>query len=180
MIKGFDQLQGKKVFLGPFLQSDITSEYVSWLNDPEVVRYSNQRFSRHTKKSCNSYWESFQNTSNLFLIVRMKSGGLPIGTITAYFSQQHGTVDMGIMIGQKTTWGMGYGQDAWETLLNWLLNSAGVRKVTAGTLSCNDPMRRIIEKSGMCFEGLRRQQEIVEGVAYDLFYYGKLGNGLKR
>lgn len=173
MTEGFNQLTGSKILLRPFLQSDITPDYISWLNDPEVVRYSNQRFIKHTEESCRAFWGSFQDTSNLFLSVRRKSDSLPIGTMTAYFSQHHGTVDMGILIGQKSVWGMGYGQDAWETLL-WWLNSRGIRKVTAGTLSCNKPMKRIIEKSGMCFEGLRRQQEIVGGVAYDLLYYGKI------
>ena len=179
MTEGFNQLTGSKVLLRPFLQSDITPEYISWLNDPDVVRFSNQRFIKHTEESCRAYLESFRGTPNLFLSVRTKANDLPAGTMTAYFSLPHGTVDMGILIGRKSVWGLGYGQDAWETLLDWLFYSRGVRKVTAGTLSCNNPMKRIIEKSGMLFEGLRRQQEIVEGVAYDLLYYGKISEAPK-
>ena len=37
--------------LDPFQQVDITEPYLSWLNDPEVTRFSNQRFRQHTAES---------------------------------------------------------------------------------------------------------------------------------
>ncbi|MCC6247256.1 MAG: hypothetical protein IT499_05810, partial [Rubrivivax sp.] len=36
-------LRGRRVRLRPFTAADITDAYIGWLNDPEVVRYSNQR-----------------------------------------------------------------------------------------------------------------------------------------
>lgn len=41
---GFVTLSGDRTMLTRFQPSDITSGYVGWLNDPMVVRFSNQRF----------------------------------------------------------------------------------------------------------------------------------------
>ncbi len=172
MIEGFDTLLGRKIYLRPFQKSDITTEYISWLNDPDVVRYSNQRFVTHTESSCLAYWQSFLNTPNLFLSLRMQADDMAIGTMTAYFSPPHGTVDIGILIGQKSVWRQGVGQDAWDTLVNWFIEMRRVRKVTAGALSSNKAMIRTMERS--C-EAIRPKQELLDGEAVDLYFYGKYG-----
>ena len=169
----FDQLRGQKVFLRPFLASDITPEYVSWLNDPDVVRYSNQRFIEHTLSSCHAYWESFHNTPNLFVSVRCLENDSAIGTMTGYVSLPHQTVDIGILIGRKSVWGSGMGQDAWDTLLTWFIGQQGIRKVTAGTLGCNKAMLRVMERSGMHCEAIRPKHELLDGKPEDIHYYGK-------
>src|SRR4051794_38821663 len=97
----------------PFTSSDIDETYVGWLNDPEVVRFSNQRFRRHDRQSCARYLDSFAETPNLFMSMRRRVDDAAIGTMTAYISEPHSTADVGIMVGDKATWGKGYGQDAW-------------------------------------------------------------------
>lgn len=59
-------LRGGMVVLRPFAMLDIDDKYVDWLNDPNVVRFSNQRFLRHDRKSCLRYLASFEGTSNFF------------------------------------------------------------------------------------------------------------------
>ena len=77
------------------------------------------------------------------------------------------------MIGDKTVWGLGYGQDAWNTLAKWLLARGDIRKLTAGTLACNYGMIKVMERSGMTLEAVRKAQEIVEGHPVDILYYAK-------
>lgn len=165
-------LRGQKVNLLDFGPEDITVDYISWLNDIEVVRYSNQRLIRHTEQSCRDYLRSFAGTPSRFLKIVMADSGKTVGTMTAYAVPAHQTVDMGILLGARTVWGQGIGRDAWETLLHWLICTVGVRKVTAGAMRCNVAMVRIMEGSGMKLEAVRRGQELLEGVAQDLVYYG--------
>lgn len=159
--------------LQAFTQADITQQYVDWLSDPQVVRYSNQRFVRHTAESCRRYLDSFTNTPNLFMSIRRRDDNAMVGTMTAYASAHHGTVDIGIMVGRRDAWGQGIGLDAWRTLLEWLLRQPGVRKVTAGTMRCNEGMVRVMERSGMELEAVRVGQELLDGVAHDLIYYAR-------
>ncbi len=166
-------LRGSRVELRRFLDSDLTDDYIAWLNDPQVVRFSNQRFRPHDRESCERYLATFDNSPNLFFSVRMADTGRSVGTMTAYLAPQHGTADVGIMIGDRSCWGQGLGQDAWNTLAAWLLQLKGVRKLTAGTLACNASMLHIMERCGMHVEGIRKQQEIADGRAQDIVYCAK-------
>jgi [ribosomal protein S5]-alanine N-acetyltransferase len=165
--------RGAKVILRPFTEADLTETYLGWLNDPEVVRFSNQRFTTHGQESCRRYLQAFEGAENLFLLIQCQATGRPVGTMTCYCSPPHGTVDMGILIGEKTFWGQGYGQDAWDTLGTWWLQRGDVRKLTAGTVACNHGMIRLMERSGMALEAVRKTQEIVEGELCDVLYYAK-------
>ncbi len=167
------ELIGERVVLTQFSASDITDDYIGWLNDLQVVRYSNQRFFQHTRESAFSYFVSFSGSCNHFISIKLKGNNFPIGTMTAYKAQQHGTADIGLLIGDKRYWGKGFGLDAWKLLLNYLLEQEGVRKVTGGTLRVNIAMLRIMERTGMQLEAVRRDQEMVEGVPCDTLYYAK-------
>ena len=166
-------LTGSKVELRTFTEEDITSDYLGWLNDPVVTRFSNQRFHTHSRESCRSYLRSFVGTDNLFLAIRRLDDSQLIGTITAYVSPHHGTADMGILIGHRSVWGQGYSQDAWDTLSNHLLLLPGMRKLTCGTLACNHGMIRIAERSGMQLECARKAQELVEGEPMDILHFAR-------
>ena len=169
----FTRLEGRKVALRPFTASDVTDAYVGWLNDPEVTRFSNQRFRTHDRASCEEYFRSFSGTENLFVSIRAVEGDLAIGTMTAYRVPHHGTCDVGIMIGERAFGGGGYGQEAWNLLTDWLVDSGGVRKLTAGCLASNHGMVRLMERSGLQREAVRVGQEIVEGRPEDIVLYAR-------
>lgn len=178
MLPPIDAVTGCLVVLRPFLAADVTPEYVSWLNDSQVVRFSNQRFRQHSLSSCLDYVSSFHGAPNRFLKILRQEDGRTVGTMTAYAAVHHGTVDMGIMLGCRSSWGQGIGQDAWNTLLRWLLSAGGVRKVTGGAMRANQAMVRIMERSGMTLEAVRPGQELLDGVPQDLVYFGKFRDTL--
>ncbi len=168
-------LSGERVTLRTFDESCITDRYIGWLNDPAVVRYSNQRFTTHTKESSRKYLASFAGTDNLFLAILMRDTQEMIGTINVYVSQRDGTADIGIMLGDRKCWGQGLGAEAWATLMDALLRERNIRKVTAGTLRPNLAMVRIAEKTGMHQEAVRAKQVVFEGDPVDVLYFAKFG-----
>ena len=161
------QLTGQLITLRPFTSSNITSEYIGWLNNPAVLRYSNQRFRTHNVETCEAYLSSFIQTDNMFLAIYRESEF--VGTMNVYVSQAHKTADMGIMIGYQC-WGKGIGTDAWTTLMRYLFQS-GIRKVTGGALRCNTAMVNIMMKSGMKPDGVRVAQELVNGEPEDILHF---------
>ena len=171
----FENQYGLKIYLTLFKREDINPEYISWLNDPEVVQFSNQRFVKHTHQSSVNYFQGFEGTPNLFIAIRDISSKKIIGTMTAYISEHHQTVDIGILLGNRDYWGMGIGFDAWSTLIKWTKN-ANYRKVTAGAAEANKPMIALMEKSGMEFEGSKKDQEIINYSPSNLLFYGKFLN----
>ena len=156
-----------------FEEKDISNDYISWLNDPEVVKYSNQRFMIHSYETCKSYFESFLDSDNLFFVISHNETKEALGTMTVYFSINHSNADIGIMIGNKNFWGMGLGEEAWMGVMEFLLNQLNIRKVTGGTLSLNKGMIRIFEKTGMISDGVRKDQEVINGMPHDIVYFAK-------
>lgn len=157
----------------PFGEQHLTDRYVGWLNDPEVVRYSEQRYITHTLESCRTYWESFRGTPHHFWAIELLEGGNPeahIGNINAYLDTRHGLADIGILIGDRGLWGKGYGTEAWLAVCDWLFKQAGVRKITAGTLACNRGMRTLMSRAGMIDDGQHSRHYIFEGEEVDVIY----------
>lgn len=169
-------IDGQLTRLRSFQSSDITPAYIGWLNDPAVVRFSNQRFYQHTAESSARYLADFGKTPNRFLSIARLADGHAIGTLTVYWSPQHGTADMGILIGEKSAWGHGFGLDAWLAAMSWLEAQPSLRKITCGTAEPNIGMRRVAEKAGMHLEARKIRQEIVDGKACDLLFYARFVN----
>ena len=90
--------------------------------------------------------------------------------MTVYVQPYHGTADVGILLGRR---GNGYGKEAWHLVIAWLLDTCQVRKVTAGTLSCNHGMIRLMEYAGMHHEATRAAQELIEGKPQNILYFAK-------
>ena len=170
-------LHGSRVLLRPFSADDITPAYLGWLHDAEVLRYSNQRFVEHSADSCRRYVDSFRGTANVLLSARLRDSDQAIGTLTAYRAPQHGTADIGILMGERSVWGRGFGVEAFGLLGNWLLAQPGLRKITAGTLACNEAMVRVALRNGMHQEAVRRAQEVVAGQPVDMLYFARFASG---
>lgn len=164
-------LLGERVLLRPFTKADISEAYVGWLNDPEVVCYSGQRFRVHTPDTCGAYLSSFEGSANHFLAICDRQTDVMLGTLTVYRSLPHGTADIGIMVGARQAWGQGIGGEAFCLVVTALKASGAIRKITAGTLAVNRGMVRIMEKAGMHHEATRRAQELLDGVPVDIVYH---------
>ncbi len=157
--------------LRPFSERYLSERYVGWLNDPEVVRQSEQRHRRHTLESCRAYMRSFEGTPHYFLAIVAKDAALGhIGNINAYVDQANRVADVGILIGEKAVWGKGYGSEAWIAFTRYLLDTVGLRKVTAGTLATNHGMLSIMRHAGMQIEATRRRQALLDGEEVDVVY----------
>ena len=162
-----------RLILRPFEKTDITDSYLSWLNDPIVTQFSNQRFIKHTFMTSLAYFESFENTSNTFLLLFHIDACIPIGTMYVARDLRHGTADVALMLGDRRHWRLGLGLEAWQAVLNHLHSESFLRKITAGTARTNVGMLRIFEKSGMSLEAVRYQQEVIDSCPTDLNFYSK-------
>ncbi len=167
-------MSSEKLYLKPFEESFITPEYIGWLNNKEIMRYSKQRFRKHTSESCRIYFQSFKESPHCFYRIMRRSDDRLIGTLTAYINPEDQVADIGILIGAADAKSQGYGSEAWALWINFLFEKKNLRKITAGTLANHSAMKRIFEKAHMVREGLQREQEIFEGSSMDVVLYGIL------
>ena len=118
-------LVGDRIYLRVLEESDITEEYMTWINDPEVTRYLGTGVYPATVDNMKKWLEKFQDsTTDLAFAITDKETDLHIGNITLHsISWIHRTAEIGILIGQKDYWGNGYGTEA-QSLLDRLRFSA--------------------------------------------------------
>ena len=165
-------LFSERLELKSFSKEMITDEYLSWLNDKELMKYSEQRHKTHNKDSAIIYLDSFKNTRNMFLgIFTMEERSL-VGTMTAYHDINNNIVDLGILVGSKKFKSSGIGFEAWSTLMDYFANQR-VRLITAGAMANNKPMISIFKKSGMSEAGIRRNHYIYKNKPICLVYFSK-------
>ena len=150
------------VRLEPFADRHATERYVGWLNDPEIVRFSEQRHRAHTLESCRIYRESLNPPHKLWAIIAPPYGH--VGNVSATVDKWNRVADLAILVGRR---GEGIGTRAWRLALDWLLGQGGMRKVTAGTMAENEMMMGVIRNSGMSVEGRQSGRFLLEGVPVD-------------
>lgn len=165
------KIETQRLLLLPFSEKNISKEYLSWLNNKELMKYSEQRHSTHTYESSLKYLKSFAGTGHIFIAIYLKESNLHIGNINAYIDQRNKIADMGILIGDSSVKGQGVGLEAWLALMGFLFSTYEIRKITAGTLIINTAMINIMKKSNMQKEATFLKQYLVDGQEVDSVQY---------
>ena len=166
--------------LVPFGERHLTPAYVGWLNDPDTMRYSEQRHRQHSLDSCRAFVAGFSGGPNqLWAIEAMDQDagqeGRHIGNITASHDVHNRIADIGILIGADGCQGKGYGLTAWSLVLEHLAARPDLHKVTGGCLAANTAMVRIMQRAGMKPDGVRPAHYLLDGQPVDIVYYAMPG-----
>ena len=130
-------LQIKKLMnikLVKFKKNFIKKTMIDWLNDKNLMRYSEQRFFKHSKVSCMKFYLDNLRNKNLYYAIFDENRH--VGNIRAVIDKFNTIADISILIAYQ---GKGYGNIAWKKMMNILLKS-GVRKITVGAMIVNKAM----------------------------------------
>lgn len=160
-----------RLCLKPMRNCFIGKEYISWLNDSLVVKFSEQRHKNHTLSTCKAYVESFEKSSSFLWAIFVKDKDKHIGNISARIDLPNSIADIGILIGEKDYWGKGFATESFSAVVYFLLHDVNIRKITAGMISSNIGMRKVAEKIGMIPDGVRNRHYFFEGQEVDVIYY---------
>jgi len=123
-------------------------DYSQWLNDPEVVKYSELRHRTWTHEDCIKYIESFDQIKNCMWAINVIGANMHIGNITTHHDQHNNTMQMGMLIGEKWAWGRKYGREAWLAVMLWA-KSEKIRQVEAGCMGSNLGMQAVFKSVSM-------------------------------
>ena len=141
-------LRSFRLTLHPYTRILVSLEHVGWLNDPELMQYSENRHLRHTLMSQYAYVSNFGDNQHLWLI---RCGEKDIGTISAHVDDINKRANLGILLGSREHQGQGLAAEAWLAVIDWLFGE-GIHKVEAGCRDDNHPMRRLAVTTGMTLE----------------------------
>jgi RimJ/RimL family protein N-acetyltransferase len=81
---------------------------------------------------------------------------------------------VGIVVGEKRTWGRGIGRTALRILLDYAFTVRNLERVYAEVYGFNQRSLRLMEHVGFQKEGILRQHEIHNGTRQDMHFFGML------
>jgi RimJ/RimL family protein N-acetyltransferase len=160
--------EGNLVSLRHAGPGDATAEYLSWLNDPEVVMHLETVPQPYTMGMLQRYIADAlaDKTSHLFMVCE-KATGRPVGTMRVHnVNAHHGTCNIGIMIGDRASRGKGMGTDAYQTGIRFAFGQLGIRKIWEAVNARNLASLAMFRKLGFHEEG-RWKAHVRTGDGYD-------------
>jgi RimJ/RimL family protein N-acetyltransferase len=168
------RIEGPRLVLRDLTVDDVTSRYVAWMNDPEVNRYTESRFTTHTIESVRDFVAATAaDPANVFLAIERKDDGRHIGNIKlGPIHPYHRSGDIGLLIGEKDAWGHGFATEAIGVLKNYAFAELGLAKLTAGCYANNPGSLKAFLKAGFSTEGKRLDQYRFGDQRIDLLLVG--------
>ena len=143
-------LESDNIYLRKISISDCNENYLNWMNDDEVNKYLESRFTTHSIDSLKDFVNSMNNSENniLFAIIDKSSDkhieNIKLGNIHPV----HKYADIGLIIGDKNCWGKGIGTKSIQLVTDYAFNKLNLRKVIAGVYEYNIGSIRTFEKCG--------------------------------
>lgn len=154
----------------------ISDKYVEWLNDPQVNRFLETRFSQQTLDTCSSFVSSAYVSESEFLFgIFLQENNEHIGNIKlGSVNWHHLTGQISLFIGECSHWGKGYATEAIKALSRWACTEVGIQKLEAGCYEENLGSLRAFLRVGYQVEGFRRQHVLDRTLRRGIFLLGAL------
>lgn len=152
---------------------DCDENYLKWMNNPEINKYLESRFTTHTIDSLKDFVNSMNNSENnvLFAIVDKESdthiGNIKLGNIHPI----HKYADIGLLIGDKNYWGRGIATNAIKLVSEFAFDELNLRKVLAGVYENNIGSIKAFEKCGFKKAYVKKDNYYFEGKFIDAFVF---------
>ena len=160
-------LIGDKVYLRALTKSDAPT-IVPWINDPEVTRTILHRPPINLETEEQFIERATKEEHSLILGIVVKATDQLIGATgldQVDFRNRHAR--FGIVIGDKPSWGHGYGSEATSLVVAHAFQTLNLNRVWLHVFEYNECGIRIYEKLGFRREGMLRQDNYRDGRYWD-------------
>ena len=161
------------------VERDDLPRFVAWLNDPEVRR------SLALLWPMGSAQEEAWYEAQLKAEPALQAFSIDVRKDASAWTHAGGAgfhsvdwvsraAELGLVIGDKSRWGQGYGTEATRALCRWGLRELNLHRIWLRVYEDNAPAIRSYEKVGFKLEGRLRQDRFREGRYLDTLVMGLL------
>ena len=136
-------------------QSDVTSAYVSWLSDPQVVRFSDNQYRNVSVESQKKFVQSCIDSSYIILwgifFENLHIGNVALDNINF----NHLRAEVTYILGDTNYWGRGIATYAVKFIIAYARKELALRKLYAGVAEENIASIKVLQKCGFLQEAKR-------------------------
>ncbi len=143
----------KKIKIKKYKNPNITKKWISWLNDKEITKYSDQKHRLHTPKTQKKYLESLKKNNTVFFKIYLDEkeiGNIILTKIDDY----NKNCEIGYMIGEKTLWGKGVATFVIGLALKYAFKTLKMKKIFTWCFSNNTGSKKALLKNNFKIEGV--------------------------
>lgn len=163
-------LTSERLLLKRLSVDHVSTEYLNWLNDPEVNGYLEIK-GEQTLSMLTSYIEQQYNNEVYFWAIHLKDSNKHIGNIKIDpINFEHKSGEYGILMGDRPNWGKGYAKEASLRIIKYCFEELKLSKITLGVIQDNINAVKLYEKIGFTTDEVK----IDTGI-----YNHKLSNSLR-
>ena len=167
--------KGGSVCLIPLLPQDVSDNYIKWLNDTTVTKFTEINSGHHTLETTRQYVSQTIGSSNAAIWQILTVTQKHIGNIRlSQLDLKHRRAQIALIIGEKQSHSKGFGSAAIEMLSLYAFEHFELHKLTAGIYETNGACINAFEKAGFHKEATRQKhawddETFVDGVEMALF-----------
>lgn len=157
-------LLGENIYLRPLDMDDVNDNYLHWINDEEVIQYLATTFPI-TREGLENFVKSILNNHNFsfFAIIEKETnnhiGNVKLGPIDWI----NRTANFGLMLGEKSSWGKGYANEAFNLLLKYAFKTLNLHKLWDIAADSHIASIKSLEKVGIKIEAKLSQHSFKNG-----------------
>ena len=170
-------ISGSQIDLRPITLEDLTDNYVAWMNNYEVVRFTESRFITHTWQSIEEFIRSANNEKTHTFAIIDKDSDKHIGNIKlGGINWNHLFGDVGLIIGLKEYHGRGIATECIRLVTEYAFSRLGLHKVWCGVYEPNIGSLRAFQKAGWEIYATEPHKYFFEGKFIICHYLHKINN----
>lgn len=173
-------LQTSRLTLREININDITDEYVNWLNNPEINKFLEIRFTHQTRKSVEEFVLAKLSDirSSMHFGIFDLNGSRLVGTVSlSSILQEHQTSDISFIIGHPEAQNLGYASEAVHAVTHFSFTQGNLVKLFAGYYDGHLGSAKVLAKNGYKIEGRIKEKYINhEGKRVDHIIVGLLSS----
>lgn len=163
-------IEGELVALGP-IRRELVPLYQRWINDFATAKNLGMPPGPMTVDAETAWYERAATADGAMFTVYEKASWQPIGnTDLRQIDYRNRSATFGILIGEESARGKGYGTEVVRLMLDYGFSALGLHNVMLTVFEFNVAGRRVYEKAGFKEIGRRRQCRWLAGEPWDEIY----------
>lgn len=165
-------ISGDKVALGP-LQKSMVPAFVRWENDFAVSMMSGSPLRPISREAIEGQFEQQlkENSKHIEFAIYEQASMQVIGLAELkHIDRTHRIAEYGILIGEKSCWGKGYGTETTMLMLDYAFTVLGLHNVLLSTYGYNERAVRAYTRAGFRVMGRQREAARLGDQIYDVIF----------